>query len=140
MTTSFECFEHLTSSWNARSLSKDERFRLLFYSWYLMAEPPYLTGFCESKQAEVDPKITFQEIFESTPESVKEEPEFLFIVGTMAKLFPSLLGDEKVWAQRAKEYLLKCRAEYPEWMNSKSFETNDQYDEYFSHTLKAEIQ
>lgn len=109
----------------------------MFLSWYLMLEPPHLTGLDGSSPIANGLQAQFNELHAHFAEPLKDDAEFLYSVGLMAQLSPWWLGDESEWSKLSAAYRTRYRRVYPEGMDPTVFDATHAYGDYFHHQARV---
>ena len=124
-----DAFGILRKQWELGDRDRELGLHLLFISWYGNAEPPSLTGFLNSPEADL--QQTFSTVFNYFQPKIHGDAEMLFVIGIAAIVVPWALGDEKVWEMRAREYLLRYRELMPNGLDPSVFRNRGYYGEYY---------
>lgn len=124
-------FEALLPRWREGLRDREVGLHLMFLAWYLMCEPSHLTGLEQSRVDESSLAGVFAEVHDHFRESIRSDPEMLYVVGLMADLFPYLLGDESEWKAIAEGYRKAYRALEPAGLSAGLFANRGAYGEYF---------
>lgn len=123
----------LVRHWQEGNRDRDVGLHLMFLAWYLMVEPPYLTGLDGSSQVANGLRAQFNEVYAHFAEAQKDDAEFLYTVGLMAQVSPWSLGDESEWSKLSRAYRTRYRRIYPEGMDPTVFDATHAYGDYFNH-------
>lgn len=122
-------YDILVNEWRTGNQTRELGLHLMFLAWYLLCEPPHLTGL-------IDPDTplaaTFNEIHEHFEPTIRQDPEMLYVVGLMAHLFPYLLGEDEMWARISREYRGMYRRQVPGGIDSTVFKGRGAYGDYFA--------
>lgn len=102
--TLFRAYELLVAEWRAGIRDRELGLHLMFLAWYLLCEPPHLTGFDERAVAPSKLPKVFGEVHYHFMATIGGDAEMLYSVGLMAHLFPYLLGDEAEFEALAERY------------------------------------
>ena len=124
--------ESLIQCWDAGDRGRELAFHLMFLCWYLLFEPPYLTGLEQDNPICKRLQQVFNEVHDHFNTTLSGDAEMLYIVGLMAHLTPYLLGNLDVWESRSKRYQLLYRELAPEGIDPKIFEGRGAYGDYFA--------
>lgn len=125
--------EACISLWHAGDRERELRLHLLFLAWYCNLEPAHLTGadsrsFGGSRLAEL-----FFEVFQTFEQTIRDDPECLYVVGLMATLTPYLLGDTAAaWKARAASYRERYRQLLADGLDPDVFKNRGAYGDYFA--------
>jgi hypothetical protein len=126
-----EAYALLRQRWQEGARDLETALRLMFLAWYTNCEPIHLTGL----PADEPTTPLFNEIFDQVDGPGCTDPQFYFVVGFMAELFPWACGDEKVWAERART----CKARYEQLggpkFNAEDFAGRGAFGSYFAHMI-----
>jgi hypothetical protein len=137
--TLFAAFEILQMHWQAGSRSRELGLHLLFLSWYLMIEPPCLTGFDETRLPSGHLPKLFAEIHDYFGPAQSEDAELLYVISVMAGLSPPWPpGESATWEHRSNEYLKSYRLLAPHGLMPAVFDGRGAFGDYFGGQLRAE--
>ncbi len=128
-----EHYRRLLQKWDAGDCDRECSLQLLFFCWMHWADPPFITNLDDDPRA-LD---LWHEIFSHFGGEESHDPEFLFVAGIMAEIFPYCLGEEEAWkaaAKRMKERSLMLR---PESFQREHFDGRGEYGRYFAHQASA---
>ena len=134
--TFFDTTLNLLEEWNAGNHARELGLNLMFHCWYLLEEPVTHIGYDPTRVEDFDPTRIFNEIHDSFALEIRNDPEMLYVIGTMAQLTPWALGDETVWTTRSLEYQKLYAFLEPSGLDPKLFEARDGYGKYFAHQLR----
>jgi hypothetical protein len=134
--TLFENCLNLLEEWNAGNHTRELGLNLMFHCWYLLEEPAMHTGFDPTRVEDLDLTKIFNEVHDSFMLEIRNDPEMLFTIGTMAQLSPWALGDETVWSERNLEYQNLYVQLEPNGLDPELFEGRGYYGNYFAHQLQ----
>ena len=123
---------HLRTRWEAGYRDRETGLRLLFLAWYTCAEPTRLTGLPE--QGGMMP--LFQSVFAHLDGSLPNDPEFLFVAGYMAALWPWCCGQDVKWEATGRICLKKFQATGAVLLPV-TFSGRGAYGFYFAHILSS---
>jgi hypothetical protein len=126
----------LLEQWNAGNHARELGLDLMFHCWYLIMEPPFLTGYDLTREENLDVEEIFNEVHDSFAFEIRNDPEMLYTVGLMAQLSPWALGDENVWIARSLEYQNLYVIFEPNGLDPELFEGRGEYGNYFAHQLQ----
>ena len=104
----------------------------MFLSWYLLLEPPHLTGLDRKDPLTERLQRAFNEVHDYFAPTMAADAEMLYVVGLMAHMTPWLLGQNEVWEDRATRYRVLYRQLAPTGIDPAVFEERAAYGEYFS--------
>ena len=130
-------YEIVRDEWRRGDRDREHALHLLFLSWYLLIEPPHLTGLEQRRVSSGELAAVFNEVHDYMAPAMKDDAEFLYVVGLMARLAPWLLGDSDVWETRSREYQSQYRQLEPNGIDSKKFEGRGAYGEYFADQARV---
>jgi hypothetical protein len=136
--TFFEnCLKLLEKS-NTGTHTRELGLELMFHCWYLLEEPPFLTGFDQARENELglDFAVTFNEVHASFAPKIHQDPEMLYTIAVMGEITPWALGDENVWIERSLEYRNLYELLEPNGLDPKLIENRGEYGKYFAHQLR----
>ncbi len=125
-----EAFEHLKARWDTGQRDRETCLRLLFLAWYCCSEPNEFTGLpgCVGN--------LFGSIFAHLNEVAPDDPEFLFVAGYMAGLWPWCCGEPLQWEKAGKECLRRFQAS-GEHFEPENFVGRGTYGHYFAHIVRS---
>jgi hypothetical protein len=130
--TLFRAYELLLAHWRSGSRDREVGLHLMFLAWYLLVEPPHLTGFDEMTMESSTLSTVFCEAHEHFVPTIKRDAEMLFVVGLMSHLTPWLLGEMAKVEALADEYRSLYRALAPDGLSSDLFAGRGAYGDYFA--------
>lgn len=125
-------YEILREDWRRGDRDRELALHLMFLSWYLLAEPPHLTGLDERRVPSSELAPVFNEVHDYMAPAERDDVELLYVVGLMADLFPWMLGDKDAWEQRSREYREMYRRLEPNGLAPSVFDGRGAYGEYFA--------
>jgi hypothetical protein len=126
-----EAYRRLLVQWDLGDHDREVGLHLLFLAWYGLVEPTFITGFEASATVSERLRLKFNEVYSEMQPSLESDPEFLYVVGLMAHLFPWALGKPDEWEHRGEEYRLKYRSLAPAGLDPASFSDRGAYGLYF---------
>jgi hypothetical protein len=126
-----EAYRRLLGQWNLGDHDREVGLHLLFLAWYGLVEPTFITGFEANDTVSESLRRKFNEVYSEMERSLVSDPEFLYVVGLMAHLFPWALGKPEDWEQRGEEYRLRYRSLAPSGLDPASFADRGAYGLYF---------
>lgn len=126
-----EAFEALRDRWEQGERDRETALRLLFLSWYTLAEPVWLTGLPDSS----DVFAWFKRVSEHLDETLGSDKEYHFVLGYMATAYPWCCGDEAEWAKRGPKHLKKVKS-LESAVDPGIFSGRGAYGQYFEHIAK----
>lgn len=135
--TLFRAYEILLAEWRGGSRDREIALHLMFLAWYLLCEPPHLTGLDKMRVHPSDLSAVFCEVHEYFRPSIGTDAEMLYAVGLMAHLFPYLLGDETEFEALARDYRVLYRALAPDGISADRFGGRGAYGDYFASQSKV---
>jgi len=122
----------LRDEWRLGHRDRELALHLMFLAWYLMIEPPHLTGLDPAQIDGTELREVFTDVHTVTVGRAETtDPEALYVVGLMAHLAPWLLGPEDEWAARSKLYRSRYRQLLPNGIDPRTFEDRGAYGSYF---------
>lgn len=125
--------ELAAAEWRSGNRDRELCLHLLFLSWYCNLEPPYLTGYEQSAFPSNELPELFHEVYTACEPQILNDAECLYIVGLMAMLTPSLLGDdEAIWQARSVAYRHRYRELAPKGLDASRFAARGAYGDYFA--------
>jgi hypothetical protein len=122
----------LKERWDAGRHDLETGLQLMFLAWYSCAEPPCFTGL----PTEEETARLFRDIFGTFGGIKCAEPELLYVVWLMSRLFPWCCGDEGQWLVLAAECKKEARRLKPEGYRPEYFEGRGAYGDYFAHMAR----
>ena len=122
----------LLSRWNEGARDRETALRLMFLSWYSVAEPASLTGL----PGDSDTRSILLQTFESLGGKDSIDPEFCFVAGYMASLFAWIFGNEAQWIATGNSMLARARRLKPSGLSPEQFEARGAYGDYFAHVSR----
>ena len=124
----------ILDQWRSGDRERELGLHLLFLAWYLMVEPPFLTGLDETRVSSEELAAVFREVHDwLLPDATAtQDAEVLYVTGLMASLAPWLLGDSEEWTRRSEAYRTRYRELMPSGLDPQVFEGRGAYGEYFS--------
>jgi hypothetical protein len=127
-------FEILRGQWRRGERSRELALHLAFLAWYLLLEPPYLTGFDSQRVPEGELAALFNEAHAHLlPRgAASDDAEAFYVIGLMAHLSPWLLGDNDTWAARSETYRMRYRELRPDGILEAEFAARGAYGVYFA--------
>jgi hypothetical protein len=131
-----DAYRSLKEQWNGGDRDRELGLHLIFLSWYGLVEPPFVFGEYDVEEDRL--QETFNEVFEYFRPQMDSDPEFLYVVGLAAHLFPFMLGNETEWENRAIEFQKKYRQLKPDGIEPQVFENRGAYGKYYGHMAKVE--
>jgi hypothetical protein len=110
---------------------------LMFLSWYLLCEPPHLTGLNKHSVPLSSLAPVFHEVHEHFIPTIKADAEMLYVVGLMTVLFPYFLGDTETMEALAREYRTLYRLLEPRGLAAEVFTNRGAYGDYFESQARV---
>src|SRR5262249_20685397 len=114
-------YQLLLAEWRAGVRNRELGLHLMFLAWYLLCEPPFLTGLDKGDVESSGLSAVFREVHEHFLPTISDDPEMLYAVGLMAQLFPYVLGDEEKFEALSREYLELFKTLAPRGLPSNVF-------------------
>lgn len=124
-------YQLLLKEWHSGNRDREVGLHLMFLAWYLMAEPPHLTGLSEYLNPTLDFSDVFHEVHAHFEPGIRDDVEMLYVVGLMAHLFPYLLGDEDKICELSEKYRERYRSLSPRGVSAEVFANRGAYGDYF---------
>ena len=131
-------YQILRDAWLSGDRDRELCLHLMFLCWYILIEPPHLTGLDESRVPSSELGRIFNEVFDFMSPASQNDSEFLYVVGLMSALAPYLLGDNDTWEQLSRDYHTKYRQLKPKGLDPHVFEGRGAFGEYFAHQARVE--
>jgi hypothetical protein len=122
----------LRGDWLRGDRDRELALHLMFLSWYMLIQPPHLTGFDETRVSSADLVAMFTEVHDHLAPANNDDAEALYAVGLMSHLAPWLLGDHASWEARSEEYRRTYRRLKPNGLDPSYFEGRGAYGRYFA--------
>ena len=130
-------YERLLAEWRMGSRHREVGLHLMFLAWFLLCEPPQLTGFDENRTEPTTPAGVFREVHESFRHRIGSDAEMAYVIGLMAHLFPWLLGQVEEFEALAQEYRRVYRSLAPDGISPDTFSGRGACGEYFAGQAKV---
>jgi hypothetical protein len=128
-----EAYEILLREWRSGVRERELGLHLAFIAWYMLLEPPSLTGLEETRILSSSLPEVFREVHDYfVPQQQCDDAEVLYVFGLMAHLFPWVLGDGKAWEARRRDYRVAYRRLEPEGLRPEVFASRGFYGAYFA--------
>lgn len=131
-------YELLLAEWRRGNVDREIGLHLMFLAWYLLCEPPQLTGLHETCTPPADPATVWHEVHTKFAGRIRRDAEMAYAIGLMAHLFPYLLGDEADLRELSREYRALYRSLAPDGASTSWFAERGAYGEYFRHQTSAD--
>jgi hypothetical protein len=128
-----QALEILLQQWDFGIRSRELALHLLFLCWYLMLEPPHITGMEASNPIADRLQAVFNEVHNHFRTSITNDAEMLYVVGLMAHLTPWLLGETNQWESISANYQGLYRQLAPNGLDPLLFQNRGAYGDYFGH-------
>ncbi len=125
-------YEILRDCWTGGDRDRELALHLMFLCWYMLIEPPHLTGLDERRVPSAELVEVFNEVYDYMKPVGQGQAEFLYVVGLMSNLSPWLLGDNDIWEERSRKYRAMYRRLEPNGLDPGMFEGRGAYGEYFT--------
>jgi hypothetical protein len=126
-------YSDLRGRWTAGDRDRELALQLMFYAWMNWADPEFVTGLAHDPEAAV-----WHQTFAFLGGEESSDPEFLYVSGVMAALFPWELGNEVEWTQRAAKLQRRANELQPSGLSEDMFGNRGEYGTYFAHQLRAQ--
>ncbi len=126
----------LLEEWNVGNHTRELGLDLMFHCWYLIMEPPFLTGYDLTLIEDDQLTKIFNQVHDSFALEIRHDPEMLYTVGLMADLSPWALGDENLWIACSLEYRTLYALLEPNGLEPELFDGRGEYGKYFAHQLR----
>jgi hypothetical protein len=123
-------YKLLRDAWRSGERDRELGLHLLLLSWYMLIEPPHLTGLDEQTAPEL--AAVFNEVHDVMAPAKHDDAELLYVVGLMTSLAPWLVGDHDVWEWQSAEYGVLYRQLAPGGLDPSIFAKRGAYGEYFA--------
>jgi hypothetical protein len=125
-------YELLMARWNGGMRDRETALRLLFLSWYTVAEPTGMTGL---ESVSVDMNLTREFLEAAKLDDDEEDDELWFAVIAMTDVAPYAFPDMEYWMALAEHYKdrLGDRASH---MDARVFEGRGAYGSYFADSIR----
>lgn len=138
----------LCDAWRAGNRDREVALHLSFLAWYLVVEPPHLTGLAPTIQTgELAETLHHTHEFLLPHGAATDDAEALYVIGLAAHMFPWVFAGNdpsridsvaNEWAKRAAEYRRRYRELLPNGMNPKTFEGRGAYGDYFAGQCRVD--
>jgi hypothetical protein len=125
-------YEILRDARRSGDRDRDLALHLMFLCWYMLIEPPHLTGLDQRCVPSSELVAVFNEVHDYMAPGSQGDAEFLYVVGLMSQLAPWLLGDNDMWEARSSQYRVSYRRLQPNGLDPRAFEGRGAYGEYFA--------
>ncbi len=127
-------YEYLEACLLEKDPGKDVALHFLFVAWYLLVEPPYLTGLNEAEIPSSSIRQSISRIFAYLDQFIWTDTEAAIVVAHMIYIAPYLFGDEKN-ALHVRERILKTVEQPDEKQKANIFGNRGFYGHYFSRVV-----
>jgi len=124
-------YEVLLEQWRAGVRHRELGLHLAFLAWYMLVEPPFLTGLDEERVTSASLTDMFREVHDFFSPSESSDAEILYVFGLMACLVPWVVGDVTEWEARSAEYRMAYRRLAPSGLDPDVFTGRGFYGDYF---------
>ncbi len=131
-------YEILRDAWRSGDRDRELALHLMFLCWYMLIEPPHLTGLDERRVPSSELIAVFNEVHDYMTPASQGDAEFLYVVGLMSQLAPWLLGDNDMWEARSSQYRAGYRRLQPNGPDPTVFEGRGAYGEYFAGQARVD--
>jgi hypothetical protein len=132
-------FVLLRDAWDAGERDRELALHLAFLAWYLIVEPPHLTGAPKDMSGAMD---VFDEAhaFLLPHGASSDDAEALYAIGLAAHMFPWVpgRGDADEWTARAEAYRKRYRELRPHGIDPATFEGRGAYGAYYASQSDVE--
>lgn len=125
-------YEILLREWRNGVRERELGLHVAFLAWYMLVEPPFLTGLEEARMPSSPLAEVFREVHDYFAPGQHSDAETLYVFGLMAHLFPSVLGDETTWEARSRQYRIAYRKLQPDGIRPEVFAARGFYGNYFA--------
>jgi hypothetical protein len=122
----------LCDAWWNGDRDRELALHLMFLCWYMLIEPPHITGLDEGRLPSSELVRVFNGVYDIMAPGSEADPEFLYVVGLMSALAPWLLGDNDTWGQRSRDYQDKYWELKPTGLDPAFFDGRGFYGHYFA--------
>ena len=130
-----EQYRRLKARWLAGERDRELCLQLMFFAWMHWADPSFVTGLSDDSQA----TELWHRVFIHLGGENSIDAEFLFVGGTMANLFPYVLGNEVEWKMRGLRMVDQAMKRQAEDLPLSTFTDRGQYGKYFAHQLTGHL-
>jgi hypothetical protein len=124
-------YELLRDQWRSGDRDRELGLHLMFLAWYLLIEPPFLTGLDTAQVEDGELAGVFNDVHAVLLSTGTTDAEALYVVGLMAQLAPWLLGPVHEWTSRSEAYRSRYRQLLPNGIDPKVFAGRGAYGDYF---------
>jgi hypothetical protein len=134
-------YEVLREQWESGERDRELALHLMFLAWYLVVEPPHLTGLDETRT----PSNSLVGIFNAVHDWLlptgtdTNDAEALYVVGLPASMFPWVLGDHDLWTARSEAYRIRYRQLAPDGIEPAVFDSRGAYGDYFESHARVVV-
>jgi hypothetical protein len=125
-------YDILLREWRRGIRERELGLHVAFLAWYLLVEPPFLTGLQEARMPSSSLAEVFREVHDYFAPEQHNDAETLYVFGLMAHLFPGGLGDEGTWEARSGQYRIAYRKLLPDGIRPEVFAARGFYGDYFA--------
>ncbi|MBS2027372.1 MAG: hypothetical protein JST54_05650 [Deltaproteobacteria bacterium] len=135
-----QAFELLRRAWLDGERERELALHLMFLAFYLLIEPPSLTGLDVSKEASRDTLRMFREAHAwLLPDGAhSDDAEGLYVASLTIRLGLLYDGDNGEWGQRGVAYRARHERLCPNGMSPDVFVGRGYYGHYFAWMLQRE--
>jgi hypothetical protein len=137
-----KAFVLMRDAWRAGHRDRELALHVAFLAWYLLIEPPHLTGLDEATTPASALLETFHEAhaFLLPRGTDTDDAEALFVIGLPAHMFAwifaapgsDLADADREWTARAVEYRRRYRELRPNGLDAATFAGRGAYGDYFA--------
>ena len=132
-------YERLLEEWRGGNRDREVVLHLMFLSWYLLCEPPFLTGI-DAERVDTEEFLgVFREAHDFMRPAIEGDAEALYAIGLMAHLLPHFWPtlNRSEWDSMANDYRVRYRALCPQGMSPSVFTSRGAYGKYFEHQASS---
>ena len=124
----------LLDQWKSGERDRELALHLMFLAWYLIIEPPHLTGADHTLASSDELAAMFNEVHDwLLPAGAEsDDVEALYTAGLPAHMFAWALGDDSLWEARSRSYRARYRLLAPDGIDPAMFDGRGAYGEYFA--------
>lgn len=132
-----QAYEILLADWQRGVRERELSLHLAFLAWYMLLEPPFLTGLDQGRPYAATLERVFNEVHDHVAPETTHDAEVLYVFGLMAHLSPWLIGDNAKWEATSERYRLAYRKLEPKGIAPTVFAGRGYYGEYFAGQVQV---
>ena len=141
--TLYAAYEALLDAWRSGDRDRELALHLFFLAWYVVVEPPHLTG-AQGGQVDAEAAVILRAMdAHLLPDAESsEDAEALYVIGLAALMFPWVFccGDElrtardceQRWIDRSARYRRRYRELRPNGIDPSVFEGRGAFGDYYA--------